>query len=330
MSQTQVPHVARNDIVNGLRSVGLEAGQNVVVHSSLKSFGRVEGGAAAVIDALEEVITPSGTLVMPTFSLEVLYFLEAIALERGINGDGATGCGVVFDGTLREFRAEIKRVWDADGFGYKFPSPEDHWSRLGKQMARWGWTADKFGQECSEDARLRLARNAPPLVVADVVPWRMPVWTGIIPETFWRRPETVSSHQYSGSFTVWGARGQSIIAGHDNRPTSDDTQHPLYRMKEAGGKILLLGATHNSNSTVHVAQWFALLGTGVRYPDTHNEFLESFMEVDEPLNRRGAQANGAIGNCHLRLADTNALLEVVAELLAEKCLARRGLGAKGE
>jgi aminoglycoside 3-N-acetyltransferase len=38
------------------------------VHSSLKSFGQVEGGARAVIEALMEVLTPEGTLLMPSFN----------------------------------------------------------------------------------------------------------------------------------------------------------------------------------------------------------------------------------------------------------------------
>ena len=39
-----------------------------MVHSSLKSFGRVEGGARTVIAALMEVITPEGTLLFPSFN----------------------------------------------------------------------------------------------------------------------------------------------------------------------------------------------------------------------------------------------------------------------
>lgn len=34
----------------------------VMVHSSLKSFGHVEGGADTVVDALMELLTPEGTL----------------------------------------------------------------------------------------------------------------------------------------------------------------------------------------------------------------------------------------------------------------------------
>jgi len=40
----------------------------VVVHSSLRSFGHLPGGAQAVIAALMEVLTPEGTLLMPSFN----------------------------------------------------------------------------------------------------------------------------------------------------------------------------------------------------------------------------------------------------------------------
>jgi aminoglycoside 3-N-acetyltransferase len=62
------PLVTQSDIITGLRALGLGPGTGVMVHSSLKSFGQVEGGAATVIAALMEVITPDGTLLMPTFN----------------------------------------------------------------------------------------------------------------------------------------------------------------------------------------------------------------------------------------------------------------------
>ena len=53
-----------------LRQLGLEPGAVVIVHSSLSSLGWVCGGSETVVLALMDVLTESGTLVMPTHSAE--------------------------------------------------------------------------------------------------------------------------------------------------------------------------------------------------------------------------------------------------------------------
>lgn len=58
--------VVSADIAAALQSLGLKSGDLCVVHSSMKSFGHVEGGAQAVIDSFETVLGETGTLVMPT------------------------------------------------------------------------------------------------------------------------------------------------------------------------------------------------------------------------------------------------------------------------
>jgi len=58
----------RTEIVNGLRNMGIAAGDCILVHTSLRSFGHVEGGADAVIDALLEAVGPKGTVAVPTLT----------------------------------------------------------------------------------------------------------------------------------------------------------------------------------------------------------------------------------------------------------------------
>jgi aminoglycoside 3-N-acetyltransferase len=60
--------VTSNDIGLALDRLGLRPGDLVVVHSSLSSFGRVAGGAGAVVDALLRTISAGGTLFVPTFT----------------------------------------------------------------------------------------------------------------------------------------------------------------------------------------------------------------------------------------------------------------------
>lgn len=58
--------VTKQDIIEALERLRIEAGDIVLVHSSLKSMGYVEGGAEAVIEAFLDILTLEGTLVMPT------------------------------------------------------------------------------------------------------------------------------------------------------------------------------------------------------------------------------------------------------------------------
>jgi len=64
----RVPVVSKEDIIKGLKDVGLKNGDVVFAHSSLSSFGRVTGGADTVVDALLETVGSEGTVVMPTFT----------------------------------------------------------------------------------------------------------------------------------------------------------------------------------------------------------------------------------------------------------------------
>ncbi|MFQ3293454.1 MAG: aminoglycoside 3-N-acetyltransferase [Halobacteriales archaeon] len=60
--------VTVDSMAAGLRDLGVEAGATALVHGSLSSLGWVCGGAPAVVDALQRVVTSDGTLVMPTHS----------------------------------------------------------------------------------------------------------------------------------------------------------------------------------------------------------------------------------------------------------------------
>ncbi len=55
-------------LIKDLESIGVKKGDVLVVHSSLKSMGQVEGGAITVINALRDTLGEEGTLIFPTFT----------------------------------------------------------------------------------------------------------------------------------------------------------------------------------------------------------------------------------------------------------------------
>lgn len=59
--------VVAMDIQNAVRACGVEQGDILLVHSSFKSLGPVDGGAETVISGLLEAVGEEGTLVLPTF-----------------------------------------------------------------------------------------------------------------------------------------------------------------------------------------------------------------------------------------------------------------------
>jgi aminoglycoside 3-N-acetyltransferase len=69
IERAQAPRT-RESLAADLRALGLRPGITVLVHSSLSSLGWVCGGPVAVIQALLDVLTPAGTLVMPAHSGE--------------------------------------------------------------------------------------------------------------------------------------------------------------------------------------------------------------------------------------------------------------------
>lgn len=60
--------ITSESIQEDLEAIGVKPGMVLLVHSSLSKIGWVSGGPVAVILALEEVLGPEGTLVMPTHS----------------------------------------------------------------------------------------------------------------------------------------------------------------------------------------------------------------------------------------------------------------------
>ena len=55
----------KNDLKEQLAAMGLNGGETILIHSSMKSVGQVDGGADTVLDAWSEFFA-DGLLLLPT------------------------------------------------------------------------------------------------------------------------------------------------------------------------------------------------------------------------------------------------------------------------
>lgn len=234
------------DLVRAFRELGLEPGDNFIVHSSYKSLGPVEGGPDAVIDALVEAVGPGGNVVFPTFN----------------------------------YTANIA---------------EPHFDPA-------------------------------------VVPCR----TGIIPELSRKRPNAVRSLQPTHSVTVIGPDAAEITKDHMACRTVGFGS-PIDRLAKNGGKVLLLGVGHTSNTTVHLGEeyagtpkesWFeettyakVLMPDGSIHAheiDTSTSCSRHFGPVGDVLRKYGEQREGRAGDATLLLMQGMDVVKRVCEIIGEQ------------
>lgn len=170
-------------LVRDLSALGLHAGMTVLVHSSLSSLGWVCGGEQAVVLAIEEVVRPYGTLVMPAHS-----------------------------GGL------------SDPSGWENPPvPETWWEEI---------------------------RRAMPAFDPELTPTR---GMGKIPECFRGQKEVLRSRHPQFSFAAWGEHSVEVLSDQ-SLDFGLGEQSPLARVYDLDGWVLLLGAGHESNTSLHLSE----------------------------------------------------------------------------
>jgi aminoglycoside 3-N-acetyltransferase len=60
--------ITKKRLIRDLHKIGLQAGDAVIVHTSMNKIGWIIGGSVTVIQSLMETVTDSGTIVMPAFT----------------------------------------------------------------------------------------------------------------------------------------------------------------------------------------------------------------------------------------------------------------------
>ena len=244
--------VTRARIAGDLRALGIGPGGVVLVHSSLKAVGRVEGGPEAVIEAFLDAIGPEGTLVFPSF------------------------------------------------------------------------------QAGSEH---ELTRNA---CVFDVR--STPTGTGLIPDTFWRRPGVVRSLSPTHCMSACGKYAAELMAGHELCNVSTGRGSPFEKMAALGAKIVLLGVTHSADTTLHFIENTSgaptvcrelfkptvidSAGRAIVVP-THPHMpglRRRYERVEDVLLKAGLQKNGPVGMAQTRIVDAGGMVRVIGEKIRQNPL----------
>ena len=106
-----------HQIKEDLKAMGLKTGDAVLVHSSFKSMGTVEGGIQTLVEALLSVIGDTGTLIVPT-----LTFVEVSAENRVFDYLRSASCVGAVSEFVRQMdgaRRSINPTHSCAAIGYK-------------------------------------------------------------------------------------------------------------------------------------------------------------------------------------------------------------------
>jgi aminoglycoside 3-N-acetyltransferase len=156
---------------------------------------------------------------------------------------------------------------------------------------------------------------------------------GAVTEALRRRPDAVRSLSPTHCLAAVGRDATALLDGHEKCTVSVGHGSPFERLVRGGGRILLLGVTHSSDTTLHYLENTGGAPTVCResfspvvidregrehvvptYP--HMPGLKRRYErVEELLLTAGAQTNGPVGKATARLVDAAALDALVREQL---------------
>lgn len=244
--------VTVRDLDDGLRQLGLGRTSSVIVHSSLSSFGHVDGGAAAVCAALTEVC---GTVLMPAGTWDLTGIPAPPGLVRPDNA-----------------------FWNAE-----------NWVDFEEKLS----AATSFRDDLPVDR-----------------------WLGTIPETFRQLCSPLRTGHPLFSYQAAGPDAERILAAQ--RP-----DWPLGPIEALDGDVLLLGVTHTSNTTIHLAEQHLGRSRFYRYAKAANGLWtelpnlpgdsHGFDEI-EPL-LRPATREVRIGQARVRRIPKQAVLSATRTLI---------------
>ena len=238
--------MSQSDFSQMLRSLGVERGDRLIVHSSFRRLRGLVETPDEAIDAILDCIGWKGNLVLPAFN-------------------------------------------------YSSPLPEPYYD-----------------------------------------PQETPARTGIVVETGRQRPDALRSLHPTHSVAVIGPDAEELTRDHLS-VRALGVGSPLDRLARTGGRILLLGVGHTSNSTIHVAEEHAGLpkaplsepwprarvrlpdGSVVEHPlDPSPSCGLAFGGAEYVLRREGLIRDGRAAGCRIQIMDGQDVVDHVSALIGQE------------
>lgn len=151
---------------------------------------------------------------------------------------------------------------------------------------------------------------------------------GVVADTFWRLPGVLRS-DHCHAFAAIGPFAKVITADPLPLPPHIPAS-PAGRVHDLDGQVLLLGAGHDADTMLHLAELMA--GVPYRVPkhctiardgralridyDENDHRCQLFSLADGWLRQRGLQSEARVGHAHARLARARDIVKVAVENLA--------------
>jgi aminoglycoside 3-N-acetyltransferase len=160
-------------------------------------------------------------------------------------------------------------------------------------------------------------------------------WTGLIPETFRRRPEARRSLHPTHSVAAIGPRAEEMLTGHELSPTPCGPETPYGRLVEADGWVVLLGVGLECVTLFHHVEEVAAVpyhmqpalvrATVVDYDASSRTLwlgihlygpVRDFLRLEPELCRRGILLSTSVGPSQVRAIRAQPMVAYTLDVLA--------------